>query len=947
MAAEKSGIGSPWGDLFGPNLGYVQDQYELYLNEPEAVEDELKELFERWGAPPAVFSMSAEQSVAGGMSEADMKKVVAAVKLADNIRTYGHLAAKIYPINGKDADTRMLDPKHYGLTDADLRAIPAKLIWENAPADVRNGFDAIQRLNQIYTESISFEFSHIHDEEELSWLKNKIENDGIKVNLTNDERKELLSQLTDVEGFEKFLHKTFVGAKRFSIEGVDSLVPMLNTMVKEGVQEGTKNVLIGMAHRGRLNVLAHVLKKPYHSMLAEFNHSPNKNYPSDEWQGIDGGWTGDVKYHLGGDRFIKENGEVKARITLANNPSHLEFVDPVVEGYARAAQDDRDNPGYPEQDVTRAFAILIHGDAAFPGEGVVAETLNLSRLKGFQTGGTVHIITNNLIGFTTESSDDRSTRYSSDLAKGFEVPIVHVNADNPESCLAAVLFAYEYRKQFKKDFLIDLVGYRRYGHNEMDDPSVTQPLFYEKVRVQPTVRAIYAETLVKEGVMTAEEAEKLDQDVQNHLQAVLDEIKANNSGELTDAEPPAALTGPLPEIKTSVSADELQDINQKLLTWPEGFTVYSKLEKILLRRTDAVSENGKIDWGHAEALAFASILKDGTPIRFTGQDTERGTFAHRHLVLHDPKTGKTFSPLHELKETSASFDIHNSPLSEASVLGFEYGYNVFAPETLVLWEGQFGDFANTAQVMFDQFISAGRAKWGQKSGLVMLLPHGFEGQGPEHSSARLERYLQLAGENNWFVANLSSAGQYFHILRRQAALLQQDAVRPLVIVTPKSLLRHPLSTSNGPALTDGQFQTVIEQEGTGKKVTKVKRIVLCSGKVSIDLAAELQKGEIPDNVHVLRVEQLYPFPKEEIMEILKRYKNVNELVWVQEEPKNMGAWSFVFPRLSEIAPKGVEVNYVGRPDRQSPATGEPDVHKKEQESIVKEALYLPINVTEA
>ncbi|MGV3488137.1 MAG: 2-oxoglutarate dehydrogenase E1 component [Tuberibacillus sp.] len=937
MAAEKSGFGTPWEELYGPNLGYVQGQYEQYLEDPESVEAELKELFERWGAPPAVVSAAQPAGQSSGLTQAEMKKVVAAVKLADNIRTYGHLAADIYPINGKEADTRMILPEHYGLTEADLRAIPAHLLWEDAPAGVTNGYDVIERLKETYTETIAYEFSHIHDEEELTWLKNKIENVGVKVNLTNEERVHLLKELTSVEGFEKFLHKTFVGQKRFSIEGVDALVPMLNAVIEEGLKDGTQNVLIGMAHRGRLNVLTHVLKKPYHSMLAEFNHSPNKNFPSDEFVGASGGWTGDVKYHLGGDRYIKENGEAKARVTLANNPSHLEVVDPVIEGYARAAQDDRKTAGYPKQDISKAFAIMVHGDAAFSGEGVVPETLNMSRLKGYQTGGTIHVITNNLIGFTTESDDDRSTRYSSDLAKGFEIPIVHVNADDPESCIAVILFAYEYRKQFKKDFLIDLIGYRRFGHNEMDDPSVTQPLFYEKVNAHPTVRTVYAEKLVKEGVITEDEAQKLDQDVQNHLQAVLDEVKADQSSKTSEAEPPAAVVEKLPEFQTAVDLEELNSINDRLLQWPEGFTVYPKLEKILQRRANAVSAEGKIDWGHAETLAFASILKEGTPIRITGQDTERGTFAHRHLVLHDPKTGKTVSPLHQL-DVEASFDIHNSPLTETAVLGFEYGYNVFAPETLVLWEAQYGDFANTAQVMFDQFVSASRAKWGQKSGLVMLLPHGFEGAGPEHSSARLERYLQLAAENNWIVANLSSAGQYFHILRRQAALLKHDAVRPLVIVTPKALLRHPLATVNGPALSEGRFQPVMEQEGTGTNAESVERLILASGKVTVDLAVELQKGDIPENLHIVRVEQLYPFPSEEIKEIVKRYKNLKEIVWVQEEPKNMGAWSFVLPRLTELAPKKVNVNYIGRPDRSAPATGEPDVHKQEQETIVKEAL---------
>lgn len=941
MATESANNGQPWHEFFGPNLGYVTDAYEQYLTDPNAVDEELRDLFQRWGPPPTSMT-----SATGGVAEeterpvgeGNLEKVVAASKMAANIRIYGHLAANIAPLQ-KDYDGRLLNPEAYGLSEEDLRAIPARIIWENAPDDVRNGLEAIERLRDIYTKSLAYEFSHVHDVEERKWLDQMVETGSVNYKLSTEERVALLKRLTEVEGFEKFLHRTFVGQKRFSIEGVDAMVPMLDQLIREGVRAGARNVSIGMAHRGRLNVLAHILGKPYENIFSEFHHSPNKELvPSEGSMGINYGWTGDVSYHLGADRSYGENETNRARLTLANNPSHLEFVNPVVCGYTRAAQEDRHQAGEPSQDVSRAVAVVIHGDASFPGEGIVAETLNLSRLNGYQTGGTIHLIANNLLGFTTESQDGRSTRYASDLAKGFEIPIVHVNADDPEACLAAVHLAYQYRARFHKDFLIDLVGYRRFGHNEMDDPAATQPDLYEQINKHPTVKTIYANALQEEEIITAEQAEEMEQEVENRLQDVYDKMKRREGG-IEELDPPETVVNGLPPIKTAVPAETLKDMNSNLLNWPEDFTVYPKLERILKRREKAFAEGGKVDWGHAEALAFASILKDGTPIRLTGQDTQRGTFAHRHLVLHDSESGELFSPLQDLPQANASFAIHNSPLSEASVLGFEYGYNVFAPETLVLWEAQFGDFANAAQVIFDQFISAGRAKWGQKSSLVMLLPHGYEGQGPEHSSARLERFLQLAAENNWSVANLTNAAQYFHVLRRQAAITGQEEARPLVIMTPKSLLRHTLASSPTELLSDGEFQPVLEQPGLGEHPDRVERLLLCSGKVAVDLTEGLQaEDHMPDRLQIVRVEKLYPFPKEAVANIIGRYENLKEIVWVQEEPRNMGAWTYMEPRLRELAPDHVGVDYIGRPERSSPATGEPNIHKKEQARIVAQAL---------
>jgi 2-oxoglutarate dehydrogenase E1 component len=941
-----AGTQDPWREFFGPNLGYINELYDRFREDPSAVDDATRALFERFGPPPsddgaglAPAATTASTSSAGAVDVADLQRVLAAAQLVRNIRTYGHLAAKIDPLEDSQPDTHYLEPATYGLSDADLARIPARLIWPEAPADVRDGREAIARLREIYTQSLAYEFEHVHAAEERAWLHQMVESGALRRPLSKEQKRELLRRLTEVEGFERFLHRTFVGQKRFSIEGVDVLVPMLDHLIRCAVEAGARDVMIGMAHRGRLNVLAHVLGKPYGIIFTEFHAAPNKELvPSEGSMGINHGWTGDVKYHLGMARAVKEGEEVQVKLTLANNPSHLEVVNPVVEGFTRAAQEERHGAGAPKQNPKRAFAVLVHGDAAFPGEGVVAETLNLSRLPGYQTGGTIHIIANNKIGFTTESFDDRSTRYASDLAKGYEIPIVHVNADDPEACLTAIYLACQYRSRFHKDFLIDLIGYRRWGHNEMDDPAVTQPLMYQKINQHKTVRALYADRLLAAGVVTDTEVQQMEQTVQQRLQ---EEYQKVTAGEVEPPEPPIVETGEPPRVKTAVDIERLRAINRAMLTWPDGFTVYPKLARILKRREGALDGDGRVDWALAEALAFGSILEDGTPIRISGQDTERGTFAHRHLVLHDPNTGHTYSPLQALPQAKATFAIHNSPLTETAVLGFEYGYNVFAPETLVLWEAQYGDFANVAQPMFDQFIAAGRAKWGQNSGLVMLLPHGYEGQGPEHSSARLERYLQLAAEDNWVVANLSSAAQYFHLLRRQAALIGTEHMRPLVLMAPKSLIRNPHTASPWQELCEGEFRPILEQPGLGQRPDRVKRLILCTGKMAIDLEAALEAaGEMPKHLHIVRVEQLYPYPQQEIEEVVSRFSNLEEVVWVQEEPKNMGAWNYMEPRIYASVADHVAVRYIGRRRRSSPAEGQPDVHNVEQARIVAEALQL-------
>jgi len=621
------------------------------------------------------------------------------------------------------------------------------------------------------------------------------------------------------------------------------------------------------------------------------------------------------------------------QITLAHNPSHLEVVNPTVMGATRSAQEDRHQRGVPRLDVDRAISVTIHGDAAFPGEGVVAETLNMSRLPGYQVGGTIHIIVNNQIGFTTNARDARSTLYASDLAKGFEIPIIHVNGDDPEACLATIRLAHAYRQRFHKDFLIDLVGYRRWGHNEGDDPTYTQPLMYAKIAKLPTVRALYAERLQRDDATVAAHAEEIAQGVRERLRAAQREAEA---GHLADDGPPLVDSPRTTTYDTAVPEALLRAINDWLPQRPAGFTPNTKLERILGRRKEGLDQPGGIDWGHAETLAYGSILADGTPIRLTGQDSERGTFVQRHLVLSDVATGEKYSPLDTLEEARASFAICNSPLSEAAPIGFEYGYSVHAPEALVLWEAQFGDFANTGQVLIDQFIAGARAKWRQEPTLVLLLPHGYEGQGPDHSSGRIERYLQLAAEDNLRIANPTTAAQYFHLLRVQAATLK-DARRPLVVMTPKSLLRHPRAGSSLSDLTEGSWQPLlIEGETTGRGT--ITRLIFCSGKVAVDLAGSPAREEA-DWVAVARLEQLYPFPTDEVAALLATYPKLREVVWLQEEPKNMGAWSYVALRFSKLLEgRGLPLRYIGRQPRASTAEGSADMHTREQARIVEAAF---------
>ncbi|HKG26574.1 MAG TPA: 2-oxoglutarate dehydrogenase E1 component [Thermomicrobiales bacterium] len=692
-----------------------------------------------------------------------------------------------------------------------------------------------------------------------------------------------------------------------------------------------------MAHRGRLNVMTHVLGKPYAAVIVAFEG--NKFRPAAQSAtDVSDDWSGDVKYHLGARLLRGQHGMmVEVPMVLAPNPSHLEAVNPVVEGMVRASQDVTDKPGKPARDDQASMAILIHGDAAFPGQGIVAETLNLSALPGYTTGGTIHIIVNNQVGYTTDPSDARSTFYAGDLAKGFEIPVVHVNADDPEACLAATRLAMAYRAEFGKDFLIDLVGYRRWGHNEGDEPAFTQPQLYEKIGKHPTVRQLWADRLVADGTVTADEAATM-------LKASLDHLAMVRRG-LADGTLPTeeaqAAPAPRREVETAVPAEQLREYHNAIHARPEGFSLSPKLARQWERRAAILDQpDGKIDWAHAESLAFAAIISGGTPIRLTGQDAERGTFSQRHLVLHDPTTGRTHTPLETLPTARASFAVYNSPLSEQAAVGFEYGYSVHVPGRLVLWEAQFGDFGNGAQIIMDQFISAAKSKWRVYPALVMLLPHGYEGQGPEHSSARLERYLQLAAQDNIRVANCTTAAQYFHLLRRQTALLTVDP-RPLILMTPKSLLRNPLAASPLEDLATGTFRPVLDDATAEGRETEITRLVLCSGKVAVDLESSPLRAEAT-RVAVARVEQLAPFQQTALRQTLGRYPALTEVVWLQEEPQNMGAWTYMEPRLRKLVREllGSEdaLRYVGRPERASPAEGSADLHALNQGRIVAEAF---------
>lgn len=916
---------------FGANLGLMLELYDQFLEDPSSVSEDLQVLFGTIKNDNTPYSNTSTQSSSG---DSTIKRVM---RLIDNIRQYGHLLADIYPVNRPQrTNVPKLNIEDFNLDQQTLEKISAEIVSDHFKDIYDNAYEAIQRMEERYKGSIAFEYTHINNTKERVWLKRRIET-PYKATLNDNEKIELFKQLAHVEGFEKYLHKNFVGAKRFSIEGVDALVPMIAQIIKRAAENEISNIQIGMAHRGRLNVLTHILKKPYEMMLSEFMHTdPMAFLPEDGSLKLTAGWTSDVKYHLGGVKTIQTHG-IEQRITLANNPSHLEIVAPVVTGRTRAAQDFVAQSGQLDTDFNGAIPIIVHGDAAYPGQGVNFETMNLGSLKGYSTGGTIHLITNNRIGFTTEPTDGRSTTYATDVAKGYDVPIMHVNADDVEATIEAIDIAMEFRKTFNKDVVIDIVGYRRFGHNEMDEPMLTNPLPYKNIKKHETVEVIYGKKLVDAGILSEADMQAVMDDVQKEMRQAHDKIDKTNKNDNADMVSPDNISEPIASNPSELSYDRLKEINDAMLTYPEDFNIFNKLQRILeQRRQPFEKEDGLVDWAHAEQLAFASVMQEGTPIRMTGQDCERGTFSHRHAVLHDQNSDKVHIPLQHVPDQKASFYIHNSPLSESAVVGFEYGYNVENPSSFNIWEAQFGDFANMAQMYFDNFVFSSNAKWGERSGLTFMLPHSFEGQGPEHSSARLERFLQLAAENNMTICNLSSSSNYFHLLRAQAASLGTEAMRPLVLMSPKGLLRNKTVAQPIDKFTSGGFEPILVEAHDAEKVTKV---ILASGKMLVDLKERLAK-EPNDSIALVAVERLYPFPEAEIKQFFETLPNLETVAWVQEEPQNQGAWHFVYPQLNRIIGDKYTLEYEGRPHRAAPSEGDGEIHKIVQNKIIENSLNI-------
>ncbi len=882
--------------------------------------------------PLAVATAPAAAPGAGPDPEL-LQAVQAATSLLKAYRTHGHLAARLDPLGSEPKGDPAIQPETLNLTPEIMSRIPADVLRVGVEGETL--LDALPWMQDAYCGPLGYQLEHLSSHQQRMWLREMIETGWHRKPLEPDEKRALLDRLIQVFGFERYVEKAYLGQKMFSIEGLDAVVPMLDEVFEMAHSEGAREVVIGMAHRGRLSVLAHNIGRDANAILAEFEGAKAIETVK-AVAAIPTGGTGDVKYHYGHNGTYRTRDGEQIGVRLYPNPSHLEFVDPVVEGAARAAQTKRENSTL-EHDPSAAVPVLLHGDGAFPGQGVVAETLNLQSLAGYSTGGTIHIIQDNQIGFTTEPQEGRSTPYASDMAKGFNVPIIHVNADHPEACLGAVRLAMGYRERWGRDVVIDLIGYRRFGHNETDEPAYTQPLMAARIKEHPPVSQLYAETLIKEGIVTPEEIEARTQEVQAGLKQGHETLREMiDAGDFED--PTATSTGELdrtrsPSVDTAIDERQVRTLNEELLRVPDSFTIHRKLRKPLGKRIEAL-ESGGIEFGQAEALALAALLTDGVHVRLTGQDTERGTFSNRHLVLHDEKTGLRYAPIQNLPGAKAPMELHNSPLSEIACLGFEYGYSAASPDSLVLWEAQFGDFGNSAQVIIDSFIVSAEAKWGQISRLTLLLPHGYEGAGPEHSSARIERFIQLAAEGNIRIANPTTAAQYFHLLRRQALIAK---ARPLVVFTPKGLLRLPAASSTLEDLTTGSFEFVLDDPTAAGRKEQVERLVLCSGKLYYDIDSAPKRAE-SEGVAVARVELLYPFAKEQLTELIASYPSLKQIVWAQEEPRNMGAWSVMQRRMPELLAEGVELGYVGRPPRASPGEGYAAAHSSEQERIVLTSL---------
>jgi 2-oxoglutarate dehydrogenase E1 component len=923
-------VGTPFS---GGNAAYLESAYDQYLKDPQSVAAPLRALFDQ--LPPAsgaeqsstdiVAAIAARAKLppaavalpAGGASE----KQAAVSRFLQAFANRGHLIARIDPLGlMQRPHPRVLDLDHVGLSNADLETeffTGAHNDWIGRRATLR---EILRRLEQVYGGSIGAEFAHVSDTEERLWLQDEFSLGRMAHRFSADEKREILTQLTAAEGLERYLHTKYVGQKRFSLEGSDALIPLLDDLIQEAGRAGVQEVIVGMAHRGRLNVLVNVMGKSPGELFSEFEGKSAVQHGS-----------GDVKYHKGFSADLRTPGG-NVHVALAFNPSHLEIVDPVVEGSVRARQERRnDTVG------EKVIPVLIHGDAAFAGQGVVMETLQLSQTRGYRTGGTVHVIINNQVGFTTsELRDARSTMYCSDVAKMIEAPILHVNADDPEAVIFVTRLALRYRLRFHKDMVIDLVGYRRLGHNEADEPAATQPMMYQAIRQHPTVRKLYADRLAAEGIVSAEESAKLGE----QYRQALDEGRHQ-------VHPSLGMIGNQYTVdwsryrdvdwterpRTGVGAERLARLGLSIVHIPPEFTLQPRVAQIFANRAKMVAGEIPLDWGCAETLAYSALLDEGTPIRISGQDSARGTFFHRQAVLHDQGSDRVYVPLQHIRDGQARIEIIDSILSEAAVLGFEYGYSTTSPDALVIWEAQFGDFVNGAQVLIDQFISSGEAKWERFCGLTLFLPHGYEGQGPEHSSARPERFLQLCAEQNMQLCVPSTPAQMFHMLRRQ---MLRSLRKPLIVMTPKSLLRHELSVSALSDLVNGSFSPIIDDVDALDQAA-VKRIVCCSGKVYFDLL-KARRAAARLDVALVRVEQLYPFPSEEYQAVLGRYPNATELIWCQEEPQNQGAWHQIRHRLEELAGPRLPLYYAGRGAMAAPATGSAKLHDSEQQRLVNTAL---------
>ncbi len=907
------------------NKEYVAEQFRRYQADPRSVD-------ERWAAFFAGFELAANgngHALADG-SVAPPDTPVDASDLVHSFRELGHLVAHLNPLAPRPVGHPLLEPGEFGFGPDDMdRVVECGGFKGCRRAPLR---ELLERLRATYCGTLGVEYLHIQDKDQRQWLQERMEPTSNRPVLAAEDRLAILQDLTVSEGLEQFLQVRYPTAKRFSLEGGDALIPLLRTVIEEAARLGVTEAVLGMPHRGRLNVLANVIGKPYETILSEFEGALLAREATGD---------GDVKYHLGYSRDLTTRGGERIHVSLSANPSHLEAVDPVIEGIVRAKQ-DRLHDGARD----RVVPVLLHGDGAFNGQGVVPETLWLSELPGYRVGGTIHVIVDNQIAFTTPPTAYRFTRYPSDVAKVIQAPIFHVNADDPEAAVQAARLAIAFREEFEKDAIINLVCYRRHGHNELDDPTFTQPVMYKEIAAHPTALALYRRRLESEGVVTADEAERRARE----FRELLDDAQAY-ARDFMPRQPVFAFGGLWKGLgwagqdwgaDTAVSRTVVREIADAFTRVPAGFTPHARAARLMEARAAMVSDEGKIDWGCAEALAIGSLLLEGKPVRLSGQDSGRGTFSHRHAVLHDVETNATYVPLDHIREGQARFAVLDSMLSEYAVLGFEFGMSIADPHRLIMWEAQFGDFANGAQIVIDQFISSSESKWQRTSGLVLLLPHGYEGQGPEHSSARLERFLQLCAEDNIQVCYPTTPAQYFHVLRRQ---MHRGFRKPLVLMTPKSLLRHKLAVSSLQDFTAGGFRTVIDDPAVdgapemGVRVdrSRVQRLLLCSGKVYYALVAGRRERAV-DTVALVRVEQLYPFPGNELEAIFAAYPNAKQVFWVQEEPWNMGAWHAMHRRLRRVLPQDATLSYVGRPEAASPATGSYKVHQAEEADLVQNAF---------